>query len=109
MKRKYVAAAFAVMMSVGGLVAPAMANPPAQTASVQTAKGQGVVKAIDLKAGALTIKHEPIAALKWPAMTMMFKVKSAALLAGISVGEKVDFELTSDNGKPIVTKLTPHS
>ncbi len=107
MKRKYIAAAFAVMMSVGVVAAPAMANPAAQSASVQTAEGQGVVKSINLKAGALTIKHEPIAALKWPAMTMTFKVENADLLAGVSVGEKVDFELTSDNGKPIVTKLAP--
>lgn len=109
MKRKYAAAAFAVLMSIGGLVAPALASPSAQSASVQTANGKGVVTAIDSKAVTITIKHEPIAALKWPAMTMTFKVKNAALLTGITVGEKVGFELTSDNGKPIVTKLAPRT
>ncbi len=38
-------------------------------------QGKGVIKAIDSKAGTLTIQHGPIAAVGWPAMTMTFKAK----------------------------------
>ena len=109
MKTKLIVAALALTFMGSAFAAPVIANPPTQSASVQTAQGKGVVKAIDLKTGSITIKHEPIATLKWPAMTMTFKTKSAALLNGITVGEKVDFELTSDQGKPIVTAIGPRS
>lgn len=108
MRTNLVVAALALAFMGGAYVVPVMANPSHAT-HVQTAEGKGVVTAIDLKTGSITIKHEPIATLKWPAMTMTFKTKSAALLNGITVGEKVDFELTSDQGKPIVTAIGPRS
>ncbi|MCR5872773.1 copper-binding protein [Phenylobacterium sp. J426] len=65
-----------------GHAAPAAAN----------AQGQGVVKAIDVRAGSVTIAHEPIKALNWGAMTMAFKADPAAL-KGLSAGDKVSFTL----------------
>lgn len=53
----------------------------------------GVVRAIDAKAGKVTLAHEAIPALKWPPMTMGFKVADPALLKNISVGTKVRFKL----------------
>ncbi|ADG10972.1 copper-binding protein [Caulobacter segnis] len=53
----------------------------------------GVVRAIDAKAAKITLAHEAIPALKWPAMTMAFKVADASLLKGVSVGTKVRFKL----------------
>ena len=108
MRTNLIVAALALTFIGGAFVAPAVASPR-HAAHVQTAEGRGVVTAIDLKTGSITIKHEPIATLKWPAMTMTFKTKSAALLNGITVGERVDFELTSDQGKPIVTAIGPRS
>ena len=109
MRTNLVVAALALTFMGGAFAAPVMANPTSQAATVQSAQGTGVVKAVDLSTGSITIKHEPIATLKWPAMTMTFKTKSAALLNGITVGERVDFELTSDQGKPIVTAIGPRS
>jgi Cu(I)/Ag(I) efflux system protein CusF len=62
----------------------------AQAAAVT---GTGVVKAVNAKAGTVTIDHGPIKALNWGAMTMPFKVSDPALLKGVSVGSKVSFEL----------------
>ena len=63
---------------------------PAAAAAVTSA---GVVKAVDAKAGTITIAHEPIKALGWPAMTMPFKVADPALLRAAGVGDKVTFQL----------------
>ena len=63
---------------------------PAAAGSVE---GTGVVKKIDAKSGSVTIAHDPIKALNWPAMTMPFKVADKALLAKMKVGAKVRFDL----------------
>jgi Cu(I)/Ag(I) efflux system protein CusF len=51
------------------------------------------------------IAHGPIAALKWPAMTMKFKVESAAVLNGVTVGNTVHFWLKNVGGKPVVSQI----
>jgi len=43
-------------------------------------QGAGVVKAAATGKGAVTLQHEAIAAMGWPAMTMPFKVASPDLL-----------------------------
>ena len=69
---------------------------PAAAGSVE---GTGVVKKIDAKSGSVTIAHDPIKALNWPAMTMPFKVADKALLGQMKVGAKIRFQL---NGQVIV-------
>lgn len=64
---------------------------PAAAGSVE---GTGVVKKIDAKTGSVTIAHDPIKALNWPAMTMPFKVADKVLLAKVKVGAKVRFDLS---------------
>jgi len=73
-----------------------MANMPGMKHAAAPAKsghGSGVITAIDAKAGKLTIKHGPIAAIGWPAMTMPFKANPPALLHGLRVGQKIDFDV----------------
>ena len=66
----------------------------------------GVIQAIDTTAGLVTIEHEPINKLGWPAMTMPFKVSNPALLQGIQPGEKVEFQLKgADPASIVVTGL----
>ena len=85
---------------------PAFAHAGEDHAPVpQSAEGKGVVKAVDAKAGTVTIAHDPIPALKWPAMTMKFKVESAGLLNGVAVGKKIHFVLKNIGGKPVVTQI----
>ena len=40
----------------------------------------------------VTISHGPIAALKWGAMTMIFKAPAAGLPAGLKAGERIRFD-----------------
>ena len=85
---------------------PALAHQGEDHAPVpQAVEGDGVVKAIDAKAGTIVIAHGPIAALKWPSMTMKFKVESAAVLNGVTVGKKVRFTLKNVGGKPVIAQI----
>lgn len=73
-------------------------HPPAKPPA-NLVEGVGVVRASDAKAGTLTLDHEAIKALNWPAMTMAFKVADPALLKTKS-GTKVRFRL---KGQTIVS------
>ena len=85
---------------------PGMSNMQGATQGpMTTADGAGVVKAIDHKTGAVTIKHGPIAALHWPAMTMAFKATSPALLDNVTVGESVKFQLMQTDGVVHLTAI----
>jgi Cu(I)/Ag(I) efflux system protein CusF len=81
---------------------PGMAMPASAT---KTGKGTGVITEIDAAGGALTIKHGPIAALGWPAMTMGFKATPASLLKGYKVGQKISFDARQGTGLPEVTAI----
>ncbi|MCP8632924.1 copper-binding protein [Pseudomonas mosselii] len=59
--------------------------------SSPAAHAEGTVKAIDAQGGKVTLMHGPVAALKWPAMTMGFKA-SAQQLDDLKVGDKVAFD-----------------
>ena len=94
---KTLALALAATLALAG-AASAQANPVAATAAATPAatpavQGIGVVRSINVKAGTITLAHGPITALKWPAMTMPFKVSDPALLKTVAVGAKVRFQL----------------
>jgi Cu(I)/Ag(I) efflux system periplasmic protein CusF len=106
MKTRMMIAVAAALMSATTVSMPALAHQgESHAAAPQTAEGQGVVKAVDAKAGTITIAHGPIAALKWPAMTMKFKVEKASILNGVAVGKKIHFVLKNIGGKPVVTEI----
>jgi Cu(I)/Ag(I) efflux system protein CusF len=64
-----------------------------ETAKAPLVTGQGVVKKVDRQNLRITLAHEAIPALNWPAMTMAFAVADQALLEGVKPGDKVSFEL----------------
>jgi len=64
----------------------------------------GVVKAIDAAKGTITLAHDPIAAKKWPAMTMAFKLNKG-VLGKIKAGQRVKFWFEGE-GSYTVTKMT---
>lgn len=66
--------------------------------------GMGVVESINKETNTVTLKHEAIPELNWPAMTMPFKVTGDAA-ANISVGQKVMFELTGEGDAVTITKM----
>jgi Cu(I)/Ag(I) efflux system protein CusF len=71
----------------------------------QAVQGTGVVRAIDPAKDSITIAHQAIPALKWPAMTMSFKIdKQLASIA--KLGQHVTFELVPNEMGGTITKLT---
>ena len=72
---------------------PVMAMP----AGSKMGNGSGTVTAIDAATGKITLDHGAIAAVGWPAMKMGFTAKPA-LLDGIAVGDKVDFNVRVSGG-----------
>ena len=73
--------------------------------SPKTGKGAGVIQRINLEKGVVTIKHGPLQGLNMPAMTMSFLVKDKAMLSNLQPLQKVDFELSHDDGNYEVTKI----
>jgi Cu(I)/Ag(I) efflux system membrane fusion protein len=76
-------------MSASVATAPASAaSMPAETSGVFV--GEGKVESIE--SDGITISHGPIAALKWPPMTMGFGKPNAKPFADIKPGDTVRFE-----------------
>jgi Cu/Ag efflux protein CusF len=65
----------------------------------------GVVKKIDRDAGKITLKHGEIKNLGMPPMTMVFRVKDAAMLDQVNEGEQVKFFVDKVNGAYNVLRI----
>jgi Cu(I)/Ag(I) efflux system protein CusF len=70
-----------------------------------THKGIGVVKSINAADGTVTLAHEPIKSLNWPAMTMAFKVKDKKLIDSVAPGSKVEFTLVQSGKDYVITSI----
>jgi Cu(I)/Ag(I) efflux system membrane fusion protein len=76
--------------------------------AAQTHRGSGTVQSVDAAAGTLEIEHNAIPTLQWPAMTMEFKAKDKALLAGLKPGDRIEFELSPGGpGEFLVERVAP--
>lgn len=105
MKSKLFVAVAAAFLAGAPAVALAHQGHNHQAEVPQTAEGTGVVRAVNAQEGTVTLAHEPIPALGWPAMTMAFRAQSAGLLNGVSVGQRVHFVLANENGRPVLTEI----
>jgi Cu(I)/Ag(I) efflux system periplasmic protein CusF len=83
---------------------PAAQQPAGGQAAVEN-RGMGVVQSVDEASGSLTIAHEAIEGLGWPAMTMSFKVDKPALLEGVEAGEHIEFTLRGRDMSAVVTSI----
>jgi membrane fusion protein, copper/silver efflux system len=103
----------AAISGLGSGSAPTAApSAPAASGPVGPAtvghKAQGTVDGFDAKAGTVSLNHGAIPSLKWPAMTMEFKVANPSLLKDLKPGAPVSFEfLERQPGEWVITSLTP--
>lgn len=87
------------------------------TAAPQGAKAGGAVHQaeatvddIDAKAGTVMLSHGPVASLKWPAMTMEFKVANSALLKDLQPRARVSIDFVErQQGEWVVTGVRPQA
>jgi len=55
--------------------------------------------------GTITLEHEPVPALKWPAMTMPFKLAEPGLAKGLKPGDKVHFSFRQQGDDAVITSI----
>jgi Cu/Ag efflux protein CusF len=111
--------------AVGGFAAaPAAASSAASATPIPTQvqapaakttghQAEGKVEDVDTKAGTVSLAHGAVASLKWPAMTMEFKVANSALFNALKPGSTVAFEFVERSpGEWVITQVKaadPHA
>jgi len=68
-------------------------------------KTSAVIKAVDPVNSKVTLDHDQVKTLNWPAMTMTFGVKEKSLLDKLAVGKKVDVEFTQQGSNYVVSAV----
>jgi Cu(I)/Ag(I) efflux system membrane fusion protein len=92
--------------ALGGLAGVPKAGAGAK--ATVTHRADGIIDAIDAKTGTATITHQPVASLKWPAMTMEFVPANGGLLSGLKPGTAIAFEFVERNpGEWVITSVKP--
>lgn len=77
-----------------------------QTAGPTTHRAQGKVEDIDKDE--ITLSHDPIPSMQWPAMTMGFKVPVAGAPKNLAIGDTVNFEFQqTKDGSFQITSISP--
>lgn len=71
----------------------------------QTAMTDAEVRKVDKDNQKITLKHGEIKNLDMPPMTMVFAVKSPAMLDHVKTGDQVQFRAADENGKLTVTEI----
>ncbi len=80
----------------------------AQSAKPVTHRGEASIEAVDPARATVTLAHAPIASLKWPAMSMDFRVKDPALLRTLKPNQKIVFEFVeSGSGEYLIVRVQP--
>jgi len=73
--------------------------------SQTTHKAVGVIRKVDAQANSVTLAHEAIQSLNWPAMTMSFKVQDKTLLDKLAQGKKVEVDFEQRGKDYVITKV----
>ena len=71
----------------------------------QSHKGTAVVKKVDRAGGKVTLAHDPIRSINWPAMTMTFMVKDKVQLDKLSPDRKIEFEFVQQGSDYVITSV----
>ena len=88
--------------------APENAAEPSPTVGKGTShQATGKVEDVDMTGSTINLNHRAVDSLKWPAMTMEFKVANAALLKGVSAGSRVTVEFVERTpGEWVIIKVS---
>jgi len=87
-------------MDMKGMNSKSMSKP-----ATGTHKAVGVVKTIDTKAGTVTLAHEPVKSMNWPAMNMTFQVKDKSMLDKMAVNKKVEVQFEQRGKEYVITEV----
>ncbi|HJV24960.1 MAG TPA: efflux RND transporter periplasmic adaptor subunit [Aromatoleum sp.] len=77
-------------------------------AAAKSYSGEGTIDSIDLSSNTVSIAHQAIPALQWPAMTMDFSLAAADTAKGIAPGQSIHFEFEQRvPGEFTITRIEP--
>lgn len=103
------ALAFALLTGLASQAALAQHNhgapSAAKAAGATAALYDGEIRRIDTAKGTVLIKHGEMKELGMGPMTMGFKLKDAALGAGLKAGDKIKFSAEQKGEELIVTRI----
>jgi Cu(I)/Ag(I) efflux system membrane fusion protein len=85
---------------IGGGVSAAAAKPAA-TATLYETTG----KIEQITATSVTLSHEPVPAIGWPAMTMTFQLSDPKIVRGLKMGDRVRFGFDQPPAGPTVRRM----
>jgi len=84
-------------------------EPMAEQAELETVErsimATGMVRSVDPGSRRMNIRHDPIEALNWPAMTMDFNVTEDVSLNDIQAGDQIHFGLTKSGDDEYVINM----
>jgi Cu/Ag efflux protein CusF len=80
-------------------------NNAGNAVQVETHKTSAVVQKIDKANGKVTLAHEAVQSLNWPAMTMAFTVRDKSLFDKLKVCKKVNVEFVHQGNDYVVTAV----
>lgn len=90
-------------MAAAALVMPALAQQSTAAADMTDAE----VRKVDKDNKKITLKHGEIKNLDMPPMTMVFRVRDAAMLDKVQAGDKVRFKAEMEGSAIVVTEIGP--
>lgn len=84
-----------------GSAAPARAAKPAATTALYETAG----KIEQITATSVTLSHEPVPAIGWPAMTMTFQLPDSKIARGLKTGDRVRFGFDQPPAGPTIRRM----
>ena len=92
---------------VSGSPAMASALPAPQPQPPKTpALYESVGRVEQISPASVTLSHQPVPAIGWPAMTMTFRLANPALAQGLKVGDRVAFGFDQPPAGPTVHRMS---
>lgn len=92
--------------ALSGMTPAPQANKPGSAVH----QAEASVDDVDAKAGTVMLNHGPVASLKWPAMTMEFKIANPALMKDLPPKAKVTVDFVERQpGEWVITGVKPLS
>lgn len=94
--------------SLQGVMVRAAEAPASAAASAPPAEAEYRVRGVvvDIEADSITLDHEPVPALKWPAMTMPFMLADKKMAVGLKKSQVVDFSFVKRGDDYVITGLS---
>jgi Cu(I)/Ag(I) efflux system membrane fusion protein len=91
--------------SLSGVEARPIQTPAARPAAAKAGAYHSVGQIDSITAANVTLSHQPVPALQWPAMTMTFQLPDPAITRGYKTGDRVRFSFDQLPSGPTIRSM----